>query len=117
MPVTVSQMADAMRRRRASGQARAELRARHLRAVTPAAATLLRERYGATRVWLFGSLAGTHVRESSDVDLAVEGMAGSCYFAALTDLMTLFGAPVDLVRLEEASPSLVERVLAEGSPL
>jgi hypothetical protein len=41
----------------------------------------------------------------------------SLYFAALADLMTLFGAAVDLVRLEEAPESLRGRILAEGEVL
>ena len=80
----------------------------------PEAQHLLRDRYGATAVVLFGSLAVGDYRETSDVDIAVEGLASAHYFAALTDLMNLFTVPVDLVRVEEASSSLKERILAEG---
>jgi len=38
-------------------------------------------------------------------------------FKALADLMGISGGPVDLVRLEEAPPSLHERIQAEGEPL
>jgi len=66
---------------------------------------------------LFGSLAEGRPSPASDVDLAVEGIARDRYFACLADLMALFGAPVDLVRLEEASASLRARVDAMGIPL
>ena len=71
-------------------------------------------RLGARRVWVFGSLATGSMTETSDVDMAVQGLAPERYFEALAELMTVFGAPVDLVRIEEASESLRERILAEG---
>jgi hypothetical protein len=35
----------------------------------------------------------------------------------LADLMDLFAGPVDLVRIEEAMPSLLERIQEEGQVL
>ena len=102
----------AERRRR-----KAELRSERLRRLLPEAAKVLRERYHATEVRLFGSLANGSFRESSDVDLAAGGLSRARYFAAVADLMELFGTPVDLVRLEEAPPSLRERIRAEGEIL
>ena len=73
--------------------------------------------YQARRVVLFGSLAnGTH-DEQSDVDLAVEGLPSAVYFHALADLRDLFAGPVDLVRIEEAMPSLLARIQEEGQVL
>jgi predicted nucleotidyltransferase len=102
----------AERRRR-----RAELRSERLRGLLPEAAKVLRERYHATDVRLFGSLATGSFGERSDVDLAVSRLPRTRYFAALADLMELFGTPVDLVRLEEAPSSLRERIRAEGEGL
>lgn len=51
------------------------------------------------------------------MDLAVEGMPSPLYFSALADLMGLFGGPVDLVRLEEAVPSLRLAIEQEGRVL
>jgi predicted nucleotidyltransferase len=92
-------------------------RAARLFAHSAQARRLLVERHGARRVWLFGSLVAGQPTADSDVDLAVEGLAGSAYFGALADLMALFHGPVDLVRLEDAADSLRERVLAEGREL
>lgn len=92
-------------------------RAERLRKRLPEAARLLRSHYGAESVVLFGSLAAGRPREGSDVDLAVAGLPSARYFDALSTLMTLFGAPVDLVRLEEAPQSLLARVAAEGEAL
>ena len=83
----------------------------------PAARRLLVERYGAGRVWVFGSLVREDATPNSDVDLAVVGLPAATYFDALADLMALFGARVDLVCLEQASTSLRERVQAEGHEL
>jgi len=92
-------------------------RAERLRKRLPEAASLLRSHYGAESVVLFGSLAAGRPREGSDVDLAVTGLPRARYFDALSTLMNLFGAPVDLVCLEEAPQSLRERVAAEGEAL
>ena len=65
-------------------------------------------------MWLFGSLARGDATETSDVDLAVEGLPPSAYFDALAELMHLLGVRVDLVRLEEAGESLRACVREEG---
>jgi predicted nucleotidyltransferase len=88
-----------------------------LRRLLPEAVVVLRDRYGAKDVILFGSLATGACRDNSDVDMAVRGVTRSLYFAALADLVVLFGVPVDLVRLEEARKSLRGRILAEGEIL
>ena len=69
------------------------------------------------RIWLFGSRARGDQASRSDIDLAVEApRATTSEWLALCDIAanadTLL--PVDFVRLDEASPSLRERVLAEG---
>ena len=80
----------------------------------PEAKRLLIERHQAGRVVLFGSLATGSYSEISDVDLAVEGLAPERYFQALADLMDLVGGPVDLVRIEDAVPSLRSCIEEEG---
>jgi len=115
--VTASDLAQTLCARSAERCAKSEARAERLRAQLPKAASMLVTHYHASRVVLFGSLAnGTH-DEHSDVDLAVEGLPSSAYFHALADLMGLFAGPVDLVRMEEAVPSLRERIQEEGQVL
>ena len=105
-----------LRRMDAERSRKAAERAARFRKSLPRAAEILRA-CGAKRILLFGSLAeGSPCRES-DVDLAVEGLSPDRYFEALGQLMALFRGPVDLVLLEQAGPSLQERVEETGMPL
>lgn len=113
MAVSVEQTLTQLRARGQAAKRRAETRAAELRGRAPEAAAELR-RFGAQNVWLFGSLATGDVWAGSDVDLAVRGLAVVEQFAALAAVERVLGAPADLLLLEEAPPSLVERVLAEG---
>jgi predicted nucleotidyltransferase len=115
--VTAQQLAQTLRARSANRRAKADARAERLRLLLPQARQLLVERYRASRVVLFGSLATGGYSERSDVDLAVFGMPSDRYFHALADLMVLFGGPVDLVRIEEALPSLRSCIEEEGRTL
>jgi hypothetical protein len=101
---------------RPSREERCRQRARWFTENLPAARDLL-VRLGARRVFLFGSLATGSVTETSDVDLAVEGLPREAYLEALGGLMALFRAAVDLVRLEGAPDKLLERVHGEGREL
>jgi predicted nucleotidyltransferase len=77
---------------------------------------LLRERFGARRVILFGSLAGQAPwHAQSDVDLAVEGLAPTAFFDAYSACRDLLpqGAELDLVSLEKVSPEMRARILGE----
>ncbi len=114
MGVDRDQILANLRRRDEQHRREGQVRAAQLLAYLPAAIALLTQRYGARRVTLFGSLARGDATARSDVDLACEGIEPSRYFDALADLMTLFSAPVDLVRLEEAPESLLQRIAAEG---
>ena len=89
-------------------------RAERIWATVAAAAELLRGRYGATRVAVFGSLVSGDVGPDSDLDLAVEGVTPETYFEALADVMDIAQAGVDLVRLETAAPSLIARIEETG---
>jgi len=115
--ITAHDLAQTLRVRSAKRHAQAEVRVAGMRERFPEAKRILVERYHADRVVLFGSLATGRYSERSDVDLAVEGMPSASYFRALADLMTLFGGPVDLVRVEEAAPSLRAHIDEEGRPL
>jgi len=69
---------------------------------------------GAIRVILFGSVARGEADEDSDLDLAVEGLPAARLFDAMAMAARAAGRPVDILRLEEATPTLRERVLADG---
>ncbi|HVO84376.1 MAG TPA: nucleotidyltransferase domain-containing protein [Syntrophobacteria bacterium] len=73
-----------------------------------AAADLLRSRFGAKRVVLFGSLAHEGWYDpASDVDLAVEGLSGADYWHAWREVEDVIGdRRVDLIDVESASESL-----------
>jgi predicted nucleotidyltransferase len=77
---------------------------------------LLRERFGARRVILFGSVAGQSPwHERSDIDLAAEGLVPSELLTAYTACRDLLprGVELDLVPLEQAHPELRARILGE----
>ena len=83
-----------------------------------AASALLKTRFGARKVLLFGSLAHeAWFVPDSDVDLVVEGLAGEDYWQAWRLVEeTIQDRPVDLIELESASASLqhaIERYAVE----
>lgn len=71
-------------------------------------ASLLKARFGVRRVVLFGSLAHSGwFSVDSDVDLAVEGLAGRDYWDAWRLVEETVGdRPVDLIEIEIAGESL-----------
>ena len=92
----------------------AQERALLVRSRLASAVRLLRKK-GASRIWLFGSLAsGGHPHAASDVDLAVEGLPAQGLMRTLLEVEEILGVDVDLVRLEEASESLRSRIAKEG---
>ena len=118
-PSKMREYREGWRRRQAEERAAQErLRARAW-AVAHRGAVLLRERFGARRVVLFGSLArGDPLDAHSDVDLAAWGIDERAYLRAISQLLDLDPViPVDLVRAEEASPSFLEEIEREGVEL
>jgi len=80
------------------------------------AGAMLRERFGAGRVVVFGSLVRQSLFHSrSDVDLAVWGLEDRSYYRAVAQLLALDPAiEVDMVMAEEASAALLASVEKEG---
>lgn len=80
---------------------------------------MLKTRFGARRVVLFGSLA--HVAwfmPDSDVDLAVEGLAGDDYWQAWRLVEEIIGdRPVDLIEIEMVGESLQRAIQRYGVEL
>jgi predicted nucleotidyltransferase len=117
MDVSIAETAAWLRQREDERRRRVNERLSQLRASVPHAVRVLRENYGASRIWLFGSVATGEVDERSDLDLAVEGISSQSYFNALSELLRNLGHAIDLVRVEEAPPMLLERIRLEGREL
>lgn len=83
------------------------------------AAALLKTRFGARRLILFGSLAHrAWFAPDSDVDLVVEGLAGDDYWQAWRLVEEVIGdRPVDLIEMETASRSLLRAIQRYGVDL
>ncbi|MBI4575122.1 MAG: nucleotidyltransferase domain-containing protein [Planctomycetes bacterium] len=102
------------RRREAERQRRAEACAAACRAAERCA-RILAEEFDARRVWLYGSaLCPERFHDGSDIDLAVDRFPDRGYFRALARLAREAGRPVDLVPLDEAWPSVRDRIQDEG---
>ena len=80
------------------------------------AAALLKSRFAARRVILFGSLAhGAWFAPDSDVDLAVEGLACHDYWRGWKMVEEVLGdRPVDLIELESVGESLRRSIERHG---
>ena len=82
------------------------------------AAALLKERFHARQVWLFGSMLTPHrVHPRSDIDLAVAGLEPTQYLDAVVELLDLSEFSVDLVQVEYAQPSLLDVIKQNGMEL
>lgn len=83
------------------------------------AADRLKARFGARRVVLFGSLAhAAWFVPDSDVDLAVEGLAGGDYWRAWRLVEEVIGDRlVDLIEIEAAGESLRRAIERYGVEL
>jgi len=84
-----------------------------------AAAALLKTRYAARRVILFGSLAhSAWFTSDSDVDLVVEGVAGTDYWRAWKEVEKVLGdRVVDLIEMETVGESLRRAIERYGVAL
>ena len=110
---------EAIRRRKA--KQRAEISSRRRRAIVAAhkAAKLLKTKFGATEVILFGSL----VRRGSftlysDIDLAERGIHPDHYLTAMEAVLYLDPEfKIDLVEIETCSPAMREEIEKDGKPL
>jgi predicted nucleotidyltransferase len=117
VPVTAAETAAFLRQRRNGIDAEIARRSTWVQARLPAVAAVLRSDFGATEVWLFGSHQSGRLHPESDVDLAVAGVSAATIDRAHAELETLLEGVVDLVQLETASPSLRQRIGAEGRAL
>ncbi len=98
--------------------AQAEARERLLGRVRQAGAAI-KSRFGVRRVVVFGSLAhASWFAPDSDVDLAVEGLAGDDYWRVWGLAEEIIGdRPVDLIELETAGEALSQAIARHGVDL
>jgi len=88
------------------------------KAVAAAIAKELKERFGVSRVILFGSLTEGNFNKWSDIDLAVCGAQPGEYYrmvAFASGFSEVF--KVDLVDVEDCSDSLRQHILQQGADL
>lgn len=78
---------------------------------------MLREQFQAQQIILFGSLAKNKFTPTSDIDLAISGVAPELFFTALAEANRLTPFPVDLKPIEALDNHFRQRVLATGTVL
>lgn len=104
------------RQREAQARQEQERRAQRAWIVAREAAALLKERFGAQRVVLYGSLArDDYFHHRSDIDLAVQGIASRDFWRAWATLDRIDAEfEIDLVDMEDATPTLWSQIKGEG---
>jgi len=82
-------------------------------------ASMLKEKYGAKRVILFGSIVkSSYLHKRTDIDLLVEGIKSNDFLRAGADAWTISSPfDVDIVPVERADQYLLSRALEEGVEL
>jgi predicted nucleotidyltransferase len=81
-------------------------------------AQMLKDEFGATHVWLFGSLASGAFTRYSDIDLATDGIAPERFFTCVARAEDVGGDyEVDVVDLGACRPAFRERVVTTGIQL
>ncbi len=80
-------------------------------------AELLKDKYQAEKVYLYGSLVWGKFHERSDIDILVVNLKGD-YWKAWVEIEAIADPfPFDLVCYEDAFPSLREKILEKGLEL
>lgn len=77
-------------------------------------------RYGATHIYIFGSVARNEAHPGSDIDFLVELESGRSLFdlgGMLYDLRELLGVEVDVVTPEGLRPRIKDDVIREAIPI
>jgi predicted nucleotidyltransferase len=100
-------------------QAQAQERWERAWRVAQAAAELLREQFGATRVVVFGTLARREwFTPWSDIDMAAWGISPSAFYRAVAEVTGISSEfKLDLVAPDDCQPSLLQVIEQEGLAL
>jgi predicted nucleotidyltransferase len=104
---------------RYSKDAGLKIRQERAQELVRALAAMLKEKYGASRLVLFGSLAHqSWFTPRSDIDLCVEGIPVDAFFKAEADVESMAGDfKVGLVDSRECTPELLRQIDEEGVEL
>lgn len=106
------------RKRRQADEQRLQERRAALLERAERVASLLRERFGARKVILFGSVATGRLWRHSDLDLAVLGLSEEQYMEAFWEASGMAQPfQLDLLPVERASAALQRRLAQEGVEL
>ena len=79
-----------------------------------AAAKLIKEDFGASKVILYGSLAAGHFKEGSDIDLLIVEFKGSFWNMYIQVEEIVSPVPVSVICQEDASKSLILEAYEKG---
>ena len=77
----------------------------------------LTQNFKIKKIILFGSLVKGNFSETSDIDLAVEGIPPQDYFAVLAKINGMSDRLIDLKPIESLDPHFLKRVLETGDCL
>ncbi|MBQ9267780.1 MAG: nucleotidyltransferase domain-containing protein [Clostridia bacterium] len=80
------------------------------------AVTILKE-YGATEVYVFGSIVNGKFNENSDIDIAVRGLKSSEFYKVASILMFELENEIDLIDLDDTNNSFSQMLLKIGGLL
>ncbi|NMF85623.1 nucleotidyltransferase domain-containing protein [Nodosilinea sp. P-1105] len=80
-------------------------------------AAMLRDRYGATHIVVFGSLLKDRFQPESDLDIAADNIPKAQYFEAVAAANQYSQRWVDLKPLEDLAPYFRQRVFETGIAL
>jgi predicted nucleotidyltransferase len=75
------------------------------------------QNFNIKKIILFGSLVKDNFCETSDIDLAVEGIPPEAYFPTLAKINTMSDRWIDLKPIESLDPHFLKRVLETGECL
>ncbi len=113
-PVNPKETARVLLRRHARQAQTPDPRREALLAQVRSAVPDVAREFGATRVFLFGSVAWGGVHAHSDVDLGVEGILPKDVDGFAARLLWNVDADVQVVAIEDAPAGLRDRILRDG---
>lgn len=116
-PIVEQKYIDYWKAREAKYEAQCKLWEKEAWVEVEAIAKLLQERFGATKIVVFGSLVKDRFGEDSDIDIAVEGIDSKSLWDAYAEISQCSQRFIDLKAMEKLDPYFKKRVLETGKVL